>query len=375
MRFLLFMGLVSLFADMSYEGARSVSGALLATLGISAFMLGFVTGFGEFLGYAFRIASGYIADKTRAYWFLAFLGYFLVFSIPLIYFANSWQVVAFLLILERLGKAFRNPARDAILSFATAKMGVGKGFGIHEALDQIGAIVGPIIVSLALYAGYGYRESFGFLFFPVLFAILFLFVAKKEYTGEIVQKEQISSEIAFCLYMLFTILSLAGLANFQLIAYHFELRSVFSREMIPVIYALAMGADAVSALISGKFFDKFGLRTLFAIPLLSPFCALFAFHAFPVLGAIIFGLVLGMHESIGRAAVARLSSEEKRAFSYGIFNTANGLGLLIGGIMFGFLYDFSLELMIVFSFIVELVAALFLLPMLKTKVKKVPLRG
>lgn len=372
MKFVILMGLVSLFADITYEGARSISGAFLATFGISALMLGFFSGIGELFSYSIRIFSGLLADKTRKYWFMTFLGYSMVFAIPAIYFANSWQLVVLLLLLERLGKALRSPSRDALISFSTSKIGHGKGFGLHEALDQIGAIIGPIIVFFAIFFGFSYHESFGFLLIPSFLMIIALFLAKKEYTSEEIPYKRTSGgldrEIYY--YMAFSALSLAGFANFQLIAYHFEIRQLFDREIIPILYAIAMGVDALSALIAGRFYDKFGLNTLFLIPILTPLSVLFTLSLSPVFGVVLYGIVLGMQESIARAGVAELSSESRRATSYGIFNAANGLGFFFGGITLGFLYDLSLEFMFTFSFFVEFIAVLFLVVTLKRVRKK-----
>jgi hypothetical protein len=150
LQFILLLGLVSLFGDIAYEGARSVVGPFLAILGASASMVGLITGFGEFAAYAFRLFSGYIGDCTKKYWLLTIIGYALIFSIPLLAFAGYWQVAAILIIIERIGKGIRSPARDTILSHATKQVGRGFGFGIHEALDQVGAIIGPLIFSLSM---------------------------------------------------------------------------------------------------------------------------------------------------------------------------------------------------------------------------------
>lgn len=367
MKFVIFMGFVSLFADMSYEGARSISGAYLATLGVSAILIGILIGLGEFLGFFLRIFSGYFADKSRMYWPLTFIGYFLVFSIPLIYFSNSWRIVILLLILERVGKAIRTPARDAIISFATSKIGIGRGFGIHEALDQIGAMIGPLIVFLSLYFGFEYKESFGFLFLPTIFMTFLLFLARREYKTEItLPRDTKIGKISFK-YMFFTIFSLAGFVNFQLIAYHFESNAIFNKEMIPLLYALAMGTDAISAFISGKFYDKFSLKFLSVIPLLTPISIFFTFSLNPIAGILLFGAILGMHESIMRAGVAEVSSADKRATAYGIFNTANGIGFLVGGVAFGFLYN-NLQLMLLFSILSETIALVSLLFIIKGRV-------
>jgi MFS family permease len=180
LQFILLLGLVSLFGDIAYEGARSVVGPFLAILGASASMVGLITGFGEFAAYAFRLFSGYLGDQTKKYWLLTIIGYALIFSIPLLAFTGYWQVAAILIIIERIGKGIRSPARDTILSHATKQVGRGFGFGIHEALDQVGAIIGPLIFSLVFFLNFGYSQGFLILFLPVILALAFLLLAKQK---------------------------------------------------------------------------------------------------------------------------------------------------------------------------------------------------
>ncbi|MCS7130003.1 MAG: MFS transporter [Archaeoglobaceae archaeon] len=357
LRFVLLMGIVSLLGDTTYEGARSVMGAYLATFGISALLLGLVVGIGELLSYGFRIFSGYLADKSQRYWAFTFVGYALIFSIPLIALTDSLAIILLLIILERLGKALRSPARDTLISFATAKIGRGTGFGIHEALDQIGAVLGPFIFFLILYMGYGYKEGFLILFIPTFLLLLTLLSAKQSYVGEEVRKEGDNGlSKVFWLYIIFTIFAVAGLVNFQLLAYHFKIRSIFSDELIPILYALAMGVDAISAILIGKAYDKLGLKCLILIPVLTPISVALSFGANPILGLILFGAIIGMQESIMRAGVAEMTGMGKRATAYGILNTGFGLGFFIGSFLMGILYEISVDYIILFSLIIELMA-------------------
>src|SRR5512135_3600399 len=171
-RFIILMGLVSLCGDITYEGGRSVAGPYLALLGAGAATVGFFSGLGEFLGYALRLASGAIADRTKAYWPLTFIGYGLILAVPFLAFAHHWPFAVLCIILERVGKAIRSPARDAILSYATKNVGRGFGFAIHEAMDQIGAVTGPLFLSIILLGGGGYRKGFLFLFVPALIVLV-----------------------------------------------------------------------------------------------------------------------------------------------------------------------------------------------------------
>lgn len=366
LRFVLLMGIVSLLGDTTYEGARSVVGAYLATFGISALLLGLVVGIGEFLSYGFRIFAGYLADRSRMYWAFTFFGYALIFSIPLIALTEHLWLIILLLILERIGKALRSPARDTLLSFATAKIGRGIGFGIHEALDQIGAFIGPFIFFIVLYMGYGYKEGFLIMFIPTTLLLIVLLITKQSYVGEEVQKREFDRlGKAFWLYIAFTILAVAGIINFQLLAYHFKINSVFSDELIPILYALAMGFDAISAIFVGKAFDKIGLKCLALVPFLTPISVAMSLGENPIFGVILFGAIIGMQESIMRAGIAEMSGIGKRATAYGILNTGFGLGFFLGSFFMGLLYEISIGYLILFSIFVELLALLFLILLLR----------
>jgi hypothetical protein len=182
LRFVVLIGIVSLFADMTYEGARSVTGPYLGALGASGFVVGLVAGLGELIGYALRLVSGYVADRTARYWAVTLVGYALnMLAVPLLALAGHWETAAALMIAERVGKAIRTPARDAMLSHATREVGHGWGFGLHEAMDQAGAMIGPLAVAAALAAGWGYRAGFGVLLVPAVLALGVLLAAWRAY--------------------------------------------------------------------------------------------------------------------------------------------------------------------------------------------------
>ena len=181
-RFIVLIGVVSLFGDMTYEGARSITGPYLATLGASATIVGVVAGFGELVGYAIRLLSGYIGDRTGRYWTVTIIGYILnLFAVPLLALAGSWEIAVVLIVAERMGRALRAPTRDAMLSHAATRTGAGWAFGLHEAMDTTGAIIGPLAVSAALYFGRGYTTSFAMLVVPAILSIFVLLVARSQF--------------------------------------------------------------------------------------------------------------------------------------------------------------------------------------------------
>ena len=365
MSFIILLGIVSLFGDITYEGARAVTGPYLYQLGASAGVVGLVAGLGEFAGYSLRLASGYVADRTRAYWLLAFVGYGLILAIPLLAFTGHWQLAVVLIILERVGKAIRNPARDTMLSYATKKVGRGWGFAVHEALDQIGAVIGPVAFAVVILSHDTYQEGFKLLFIPALLTLVVLTVARKRFpspaTLEIQggpSKHNIQAKLprVFWLYTAFALVSAAGFANFQLISYHLAANTIVSDAQIPIIYAIAMAADAVAALVVGRTYDRIGLTSLLVIPLLTLPVAFLAFstsYGSVLAGMALWGVVLGVHETIMRAAVADLTPIERRGFAYGVFNTMYGAGWGLGGVVMGLLYSRSITYLIMFSVAME----------------------
>jgi MFS family permease len=284
-------------------------------------------------------------------------------------------VAALFLIVERMGKAIRAPSRDTMLSYATKEVGRGWGFGIHEAMDQIGAVIGPVVLSAALFLRGGYRFGFAMLGVPALMTLLMLWAAQRKVPAPEEMERSHPSPApalhgrfpkAFWLYTLFAFLSVAGFANFQLIAYHFAARSIVPQAQIPLLYALAMGVDAIVALIIGKAYDRIGLASLLALPLLTIPIAFLGFsgsYALAVAGVVFWGAVMGIHETIMRAAIADLTPLARRGLAYGIFNTAYGAAWFAGGLVIGILYEHSIGLVIAFAVAMQ-VLALPLVPLL-----------
>lgn len=365
-KFVILIGIVSLFADMTYEGARSISGQYLATLGASAFVVGIVAGLGELIGYGFRLVSGYISDKSGKYWLVTFIGYILnLLAVPLLALAGNWPLAASLMILERLGKAIRNPSRDAMLSYATKETGRGWGFGLHEAMDQVGAFIGPLIVSCILYYQGTYQMSFGVLLIPALCALSVLLCARMLYPcpqNLEIENPSLSTEgfsKKYWLYIAALCCVAAGYVDFSLIAFHFKKASVMSDAWMPIIFSVAMGAAGIAALVFGRLYDTKGLSVLiFATALASLFAPLVFIDNFyfVLIGMILWGIGLGAQESIMGAVVANLVQMNKRGTAYGILNIWFGVSWFLGSALMGFLYEISLLSLIIFSLGMQLAA-------------------
>ncbi|MBI3680260.1 MAG: MFS transporter, partial [Acidobacteria bacterium] len=352
LRFILCIGLVSLFADVTYEGARAISGPFLATLGASGTAVGLIAGAGELIGYGLRYFSGLLADRTRRYWTILFLGYGInLVAVPLLAWADTWQLAAFLLIAERFGKAIRAPARDALLSHAASQTGRGWGFGLHEAMDQIGALIGPLMVALILAGRGSYPAAFVLLAIPAACSLAALF------TGRLLYPRPADFELphdaasahglapAFWIYTMGAAALAFGYADFSLMAFHAKRVSLMKDAWIPVIYAVAMGVDAIVALWLGRWYDRTPRRALLTGAALGVLAAPFVFlggYEGLIAGVVLWGCGLGAQESVLRAGLAEFIPADRRASAYGMFHAVSGIGWFLGSALMGWLYEHSL---------------------------------
>jgi predicted MFS family arabinose efflux permease len=366
LRFVVLIGVVSLFADMAYEGARSVTGPYLAVLGASATVVGIVAGVGELLGYSLRLVSGRLSDRLRAYWPVAILGYIVqMAAVPALALAGSWQLAAGLIIVERIGKAMRNPPRDAMLARASASIGRGWAFGLHEALDQSGALIGPLVVAVVLARTGQYPAAFAILAIPAALTLTTLALARRTYPvppGVAARPSDLRGEglpRAFWLYLVAAALVAAGFADFSLIAFHFERMHLVDPAFVPIFYSGAMAAGGVASLVFGRLYDRVGIGLL--VPL-TAVGALFAPLAFlgsaPValVGVLLWGAALGIHESIMAAAIAEMAPADRTASAYGLFTMAFGLAWFAGSAALGILYDRSVDATVILAIVLQLAA-------------------
>lgn len=366
LRFVLLLGVVSFFADFVYEGARSVNGPYLAVLGASATLVGIIAGLGELLGYGLRLVSGPFSERTGEFWPITIFGYVVqMASVPLLAWAPNWKIAGLLIVLERVGKAIRNPPRDVMLSHASKQIGLGFGFGLHEAMDQAGALVGPLVIAVILARRGNYRSGFAVLLVPAVLTLLCLLLARILYP----KPEDLEVKPAhiergglpriFWIYLAGAALVAAGFADFSLIAYHFQKASVVPKLWIPIFYSIAMATSGIGSLVFGKLFDRSGIWILIPLTLLAATSAPLVFLGgfwLALSGVALWGLGMGVHESIIPAAVATMVPHERRPSAYGIFTGGYGLFWFIGSVIIGILYDFSIVWLLVFSVGAQLVA-------------------
>ena len=367
LRFVLMIGVLSFFADFTYEGARSVVGPFLASLHASGTFVGVVTGLGEFLGYGLRLFSGPLADATGLFWPIAIVGYVVqMTAVPALALAASLPVAALLIVLERVGKAIRNPPRDVMLSHAGKSLGgYGWAFGLHEALDQFGAMVGPLVVAAVLAAQASYRQAFAVLLVPALINLALVGAARLVYPRpqdlEPPQPASISGGFPFVywVYLAGAALVAAGFADYPLIAYHLGKAGVVHGSWIAVFYSVAMAVGGAGSLLFGRLYDRFGFPVLVGLTIVSAaFAPLVFLGGFWMVlgGAAIWGLGMGVHESIIPAAVAPMVPVERRASAFGIFTAGYGLAWFLGSAAIGWLYDVSPASVVAFCILTQLAA-------------------
>ena len=370
-KFVVLLGILSFFADFVYEGARSVTGPYLAILGASATLVGIVAGLGELMGYGLRLVSGPLSERTRQFWPITIVGYIIQMSaVPLLALAGTWQIAAGLIVMERVGKAIRNPPANVMLSHAAKQMGYGWGFGLHEAMDQAGALIGPLVVAGVLASRGSYRPAFAVLVIPAAIALALLVGARLEYP----RPQDLEPELreiragglprAFWIYFAGAALVAVGFADFALIAFRFQKASVVPATWIPVFYSIAMAVGGAGSLLFGKLFDRYGLWILVPLTVISAASAPMVFlggFGMTLAGTALWGLGMGVHESIIPAAVATMVPRERRPSAYGIFTAGYGVFWFLGSVILGRLYDVSMLALILFSVIAQLVAIPFFL--------------
>lgn len=391
-------GFISLFGDIIYESARSVYGPYTKLINMDIAFVGFITGIAEFFGYFLRIFSGYLSDKTKSPWIFTFIGYGLLLFVPMIGVVNGWYFVAAFIILERIGKAIRSPAKDTLLSSYAKVIGTGMGFAIHEFFDQIGAFAGPLIFTFALFfikrddLLFKYKLGFNLLWIPFILLMLILiytFINAKDpekfenLNNKSKEDDKDKFNKVFIFYSIFTFFTTAGFISFVLIGYYLKEKNILSDANIPLFYAIAMGVDALVALIVGKIYDILkekknseteGLNLLFIIPLFTLMIPLFLFLnkvIFIILAIVFWGIVMGTHETIMKSSIADITHFKKRGLGYGVFNTIYGISIFLGSSLIGFLIKININYVLLFVLLTQVISLLIFIYIRKELNKKI----
>ena len=375
-------GVVSLSADLVYEGARSITGPLLASLGASALLVGVVTGAGEAISLVLRLFFGSLADRTGNYWSLTLIGYALTaVCVPLLAItpfigAAGLTVACVLILAERTGKAVRSPSKSALLAHAASAVGLGRGFGVHKALDQIGAFSGPLIVAGVVAIAATIWPAMAVLAIPGALSIVLLLWIRRNMPDPpaVVDTEVEGGRIGrnfgtnlprtFFIFAAAAGAATAGLVSYGLIGFHLAEEKIVPVAGVPVLYALAMAAAAVAALASGWVFDRWGGKVLFALPVLVslvPPLALSSRLTLVVAGVCVWGAAVGIQDSTVKALVADLVPAPRRATAYGVFAAIQGGAAIAGGALAGYLYSRSIVSLTIIIAVVQAAALVLLI--------------
>jgi MFS family permease len=388
-------GVVSLAADMVYEGARSVYGPLLAGLGASAFVVGLVTGLGEAAALVLRLAFGPIADRSGRYWSLTLIGYTLTaVCVPLLAVtpfvgAAGLSLAIVLILAERSGKAVRSPSKSALLAHAAGAVGVGRGFAVHKALDQVGALAGPLVVAAIIAVSGAIWPAMLALAIPGGIALVMLLLIRHRVPDPAVLDGGVQTGVAtptpqglvaavvgsdlprrFFLFAFSAGATTAGLVTFGLIGYHLATEDLVPTAGVPVVYAVAMAAEAVAALLTGFAYDRWQGRVLVCLPLLVTAVPALVFTdslEVVLVGVLAWGAAAGVQDSTVKALVADLVAAPRRATAYGVFAAIQGAAAVLGGAVAGALYSRSVPALVVVVAATQLVAAVLLARSLRAK--------
>lgn len=365
--FVVLLGTVGLLADVAAEGARCVTGPYLGLLGASAVVIGIVAGLSELIGYSLRIVFGWLVDRTGNYWAPVIIGYAInLVAVPALALAGDWMTAVFLIMLERMGRAIRGPARDAMLSYAGKDVGRGWAFGIQEALSSAGGMIGPAVLVGVMVLGGDYRLGFEVLLVPALLAVVLAAHAwrlnprPRELEGSCppVERKRPLPRL-FWAYVLAGALIAAGYADFLLVALHMGTFAGISDGWVPVMYAIVMASDGLSALVFGRTYDRIGLLPLVVMSAVVPLFVPLIFSsdiAVVIAGLLLYGVGFGAQESVMRAVVADMTPHCRRGSAFGTYNAVFGASWFLGSIAMGVLYDLSIEAMMLLSMGLQLAA-------------------
>jgi MFS family permease len=362
-RFVLMMGAVNLFADMTYEGGASINGPFLGALGASAATISIVAGLGEFLGYTVRSVAGYVADKTGRHWLVTFVGYAInLLAVPAMALAGNWQVAAAFVLTERVGRAIRKPTVEAMLSYTTGRLGKGWVYAVNTAMDELGATIGPLLMASVLFLKGDYRTGYALLLITSVLALAALLVARVGFPlPSRLEQGSTAPEKGFTpsywLFMVAGTCFAAGLMSYELIAYHLSSTKIVPEHWVPVFLAFATGCGVIASLILGRMYDRFGIPVVLVAVFLSSLFAPVVFEGSLVAAVIampLWGIGYATQDTLLKAVIAGVLPQGRRSFAFGLFYLGYGSGWLVGSTAIGMLYEQSRVGLIAFAVVVQL---------------------
>ncbi len=267
-------------------------------------------------------------------------------------------------IMEPTGRAIRRPIVEAMLSSTTKELGRGRVFGLNEAMDQVGGTIGPLVVALIFYLGGGYRRSFAILLIPAVLSLSTLALTYFTHPQPQKLEKQVTFQgkgfsRAYWTFVAAGALMATGFTGFPLISFHFQQTGTLVGQLIPISYAVAMASAALTSFAFGRLLDWRGYKVVLITISLSAFFSPLVFLGesnLAVVGMVLWGIGIGIQDSLLKAVLTDLISEDKKSTGFGFFDTVFGLFYLLGNVFMGVLYDASLPTVILFSITFQLAA-------------------
>jgi MFS family permease len=363
--FVLTMGVVNLFADMTYEGGASINGQFLGSLGASAATVSIIAGAGECLGYALRSVAGYLADKTGKYWPITFGGYAInLLAVPAMALAPGWYAAGALILAERVGRAFRKPTVEAMLSYSTGKHGRGWVYAVNTAMDETGATLGPLLIALALYLRVDFRTAYSLLLVSSLLALTALTAARITFpvpsrleAGGPSTARSIGFTRAYWLYMAAASCFAAGLMSFEFIAYHLSTTGIVNEQWLPLSLGVSTAFAVVASLALGRTYDRIGIGALVGAVIVTALFSPLVFLGgawWALAGLLLWGVGYAVQDTLLKVLIASVLPEGRRNYAFGLFYIGYGAGWLAGSIAAGLLYEHSRLALVIFAVAMQL---------------------
>jgi MFS family permease len=371
-RFVVILGVVNFFSDMTYEGGAAINGQYLASFGATAAAVSIIAGFGEFLGYSLRSLAGYLADRTGRYWLITFFGYAVnLLAVPAMALAWNWQSAAAFILAERVGRAFRKPTVEAMLSYSTGKHGRGWVYSFNTAMDETGAALGPLVIAFAFFLRADYRAAFAIMIIPSVLALISLAYARVTFPvpskleeGGPATATRNEFPVAYWLYMIAGSLFAMGIMSFELVAYHLSESDVVSEAWLPVFLSMATISAIAASLFLGQLYDRIGIAAVaVAVVVSACFSPLVFFGGFwiSLVGLLLWGVGYATQDTLLKVLIAGILPKGRRNLAFGLFYLGYGGGWFIGSVATGLIYEHSRLALVSFAIAAQVLSLPFFL--------------
>ncbi len=368
------LGLVSLLNDASSEIIQPILPLFISSLGAGGLAVGLIGGLSDGLPSLLKVLSGYWSDRLGKRKPLVATGYGIsAVGKLLLALALTWQQVFVLKTLERSGKGIRSAPRDAIIAESAAREGRGRGFGIHRALDSLGAVIGSVLAYLLWQGGMDFRMIFIVAGIVAFVALLPLIPVKERSKSPVSCLRPGFSNLSPDLGPFVAIASLFALGNFSYMFFILRAQEFFSGKMAIgaplLLYVLFNLVYTLFSIPSGSWSDRVGRKKVLSVgyslfALVSLGFALVSSAPGLVLLFALYGLVFAIVDGAERAFVSDLCRADVRGTGLGVYYGAVGVSALASGLVAGALWQYlNAEATFIFGAMAAFMASILLLKM------------